>query len=89
MKSTKTQLEHIGQDAEFDKQQPKSRWFRVIADRFDWRPKRTVMISWKKGDIDFRPMDCIQKGMREGAIELIGKPAHLKTNKAGKVVLND
>lgn len=85
MKSTKTPRKRTGQAEESDKN---SRWFRVIGERFDWRPKRTVMISWKRGDIDYRPLACIEEGLRQGVIEVIGKPAHLKVH-AGKVVLND
>lgn len=67
----------------------KSRWFRVIADRFDWMPKPTVMVSFKRGDIGYKPQACIDAGLASGAIELIAKPRGATVDKAGRVHLGD
>lgn len=67
---------------------PKSRWFRVIDERFDWVPKHGVMVSFPKGSIGYRPLDCIESGLAMGAIEVIDKPAGYSLDKAGNVVKN-
>lgn len=43
----------------------------MIAERFDWSPKRGVMVSFKKGQVGYRPLKCIEAGLAIGAIELI------------------
>ena len=79
----------MARKAQIEGYQTTSRWFRVIADRFDWMPKPTVMVSFKKGDIGYRPTACIEAGLAEGAIEVIEKPAGYHVDKNGDVLLDD
>lgn len=64
-----------------------SRWFRVTGERFDWFPRRNVIVAFKRGDIGYRPMACIEAGLAQGVIELIGKPAGATVAKDGTVRL--
>lgn len=61
------------------------RWFRVIAPRFDWVIRPTLMRSWKKGDIGFAPQKCIDIGVQQEAIEVIRKPQNASVGKDGQV----
>ena len=65
---------------------PGSRWFRVIAENWDWMPSRNVMVSFKRGVVDFRPLACIEAGLAASAIEVIEKPVGYSVDKAGNVV---
>lgn len=65
---------------------PKSRWFRVIADRFDWMPRPGLMKCFKRGQIGYEQQACITYGLSIGAIETIKKPANAKVGKDGKIV---
>lgn len=66
-----------------------SRWFKVTGERFDWMPKPTVMISFRQGQIGYRPTACIEAGLAAGVIEVIAKPAGYSVDKAGNVVRDD
>lgn len=68
--------------------QPKNRWFRVTAERFDWMPRKGLMISWKRGDIGYRPMACIEYGLSIDAIETIARPKNATVGKDGQVVFD-
>lgn len=69
-------------------EQASSRWFRVTGARFDWMPKRNVMISFPQGAIGFRPLACIEAGLAAGVIEVIDRPEGYSVAKAGNVVRN-
>lgn len=53
--------------------------------RFDWFPKRNVMISFPCGSIGYRPQTCIDAGIAAGVIEVIEKPSGYSVDKAGNV----
>ncbi len=50
-------------------------WFRVIAERFDWMPRRGVMISYPAGYVGYGTRACVARGVEIGAVEKIRKPA--------------
>ncbi|MFC6487364.1 hypothetical protein [Nitratireductor sp. GCM10026969] len=64
---------------------PKSRWFRVTAERFDWIPRKGLMKSFKRGQVGYEPMGCVTYGLSIGAIETIAKPKNAKIGKDGKI----
>lgn len=65
-----------------------SRWFRVIADRFDWMPKSNFMLSTPRGAIGYGTRACIEYGLSIGAIEQIAKPKNARVGKDGRVVFD-
>lgn len=68
---------------------PTSRWFRVTADRFDWLFAPNKMKAFRKGQIAYEPLACVEAGLAAGAIELIEKPDGARVGKDGKVILAD
>jgi hypothetical protein len=65
-----------------------SRWFRVTADRFDWLFAPNKMKAFRRGQIAYEPMACVQAGLAAGAIEVIEKPANARVGKDGRVVFD-
>lgn len=66
-----------------------SRWFRVTADRFDWIFAPNKMKAFRKGQIAFEPLACVEAGLAAGAIVTIEKPDGARVGKDGKVILAD
>ncbi|GEM_PF-2559798 len=66
--------------------QPSSRWFQVTGERFDWKPKPNVLITFPHGSIGYRPLACIEAGLSLGLIKVIEKPDGYSVDKAGNVV---
>ena len=60
-------------------------WFRVTAERFDWMPRRGVMICYPQGYVGFGTRACVACGIKLGVIERIRKPAGYAVGKDGKV----
>lgn len=72
-----------------EKDLSESRYFRVIADRFDWNVKPRVTICYLKDTIMYGTRDCIAAGLAIGAIELIEKPEGSRVGERGVVHLVD
>lgn len=66
-----------------------SRWFRVTGDRFDWVFAPNKMKSFKKGQICYEPIACVELGKKLGLIEVIRKPRNMRVEKNGRVVVVD
>lgn len=64
----------------------KSRWAIVIADRFDWMPDPSTMVSGDRGRILFLPEAGVAHGVAIGALERIEKPQGYSVDKSGRVV---
>ncbi|MER8827230.1 hypothetical protein NKH73_14170 [Mesorhizobium sp. M0938] len=65
-----------------------SRWFRVTAERFDWLFAPNKMKAFRKGQIAYEPLACVEAGLSIGAIETIEKPANARVGKDGRVVFD-
>lgn len=66
-----------------------SRWFRVTGERFDWMPRPGLMVSFRRGEIAYKPEACINTGLAAGLIEVIPRPRGAHVDKAGRVHLGN
>ena len=60
-------------------------WFEVIADRFDWSPRRGYMISYRRGYVGYGTRACVAHGLRVGAVKRIQRPEGWSVDKSGRV----
>lgn len=45
--------------------------FEVIADRWDYRPRKCSMVSYKRGQRGFLPAEVVNAGVESGHLRLI------------------
>ena len=62
---------------------PRLRFFRVIGPRFDWMPKRGIMVAYQRGYEGPGTRACVNKGLSLGLIEEINRPLGSGDDKRG------
>lgn len=62
---------------------PRVKFFRVTGPRFDWMPKRGVMVAYLHGYEGPGTRACVAKGLSLGLVEEIERPQGSRINKGG------
>lgn len=55
-----------------------SRWFYVVAERFDWVIRPGLMRSFEHGRVYCAPMECARLGRDQGLVVMIRPPEDRK-----------